>query len=608
MRTSVRPPWAPRSTFFWLAVTAASTVACSDSGESTTLADTVETIALPPRPSAVVETAETTDQSLDIPNAFVCDTVEVDATGASGDYRTFDPNSDVIWPGNILQGATISQGTPEVVDVERAGGTFTIDLVNGSGATQVSVADVTQGNVIQAINDIIMANTGVLPANFNYTFREVRSREELALAMRVSVDTFTTDFEAEISARTSNEFHSVLVDFVQQYYTISYETPTSYEGFFEEGVTGADLAPYVGPGNPPVFIKSVTYGRRYYLMITARASSAEIEASITASYDAALSSTDLDVDATYVKDLQDVEISVFAMGGDSESAAASFRGDFDAVQQFLTTGGAIDTGKPLSYKLETVAEPHQDVGIGVATEFTVTDCQPVALPPFAEGWFGVFDGTGIGSAVATEADGDNVLLFNRAGTEYAQIVGGQVQDVFTLGDPDDTGRLAGCPISPAGAAQGLNDQIRIFSQDGLSYVWQLPGTLEWGEVRDLSLWGIDGTHPFLDANGGAEAGVGVAFQSRVGPDAHSIHFNKAGNRWISAINESFSELRTLDDWGGPNYDLPFASIGAGLRVQYQGQRYEVLFNATGTRFVVFPPQIAGQRNFSGVYQIGLDPE
>ena len=568
-----------------------------------TLAESIEQATLPLTPSTVEESVDTVDQGLDISAQLICKTIEVSAQGATGDYRTFDPNSDVIWPGNILQGNTITRGTPEVVDVERAAGTFTIDLVNGSKGTKVEVPKVTQPNVIEGINNIIDSNSGVLPSNFTYTFREVRSRQELALAMRVNAGTFTSEFEGKISARTSNESHSVLVDFVQKYYTIAYQTPTSYEGFFAEGVDGKDLAPYVGPNNPPVFIKSVTYGRRYYLMITSTASSTEIEASIRASYDAATFDADLDADATYVGELEDVQISVFAMGGDAQRAAATFGGDFNAVREFLTEGGSIETGVPLSYKMETVAEPHQDVGIGLATNFTVNNCQPAGLPDYAKGWFGIFDGEGISAAVVTQYNGDDVLLFNKAGTEYAEIRGGEIVDVNTLG-AGDNGRLAGCPIDTVGAAHGLTGQIRIYSKDGMQYTVQEPGSPDWWAVRTVSQM-AGGTHPFKDPSGGGPAGVGAVLQGpNTGGSQQSIHFNMVGNRWTRAIGSGFQQFNTLNEWGGSGYDLPFAKVGAAVRIFRNGRREEVLFNGEGTHFVIYTGSDPNPR----VYQIGNDPE
>ena len=117
----------------------------------------------------VAETDSTLlERDFDFANNWICETIEVDATQVRGDYRTFDPNSEIIWPGNLLQGASITKATPDPIVVERAGGTFTINLINGSDSetTQASVDKVNQSNVVSALNEIIAANSGAIPANW----------------------------------------------------------------------------------------------------------------------------------------------------------------------------------------------------------------------------------------------------------------------------------------------------------------------------------------------------------------------------------------------------------------------------------------------------------
>ena len=589
-----------------------------DDQDPTIIGDSIDALVreaqLPPPPAPLDVQRDTAEAEFDIQANFVCQEVEVSAQGAPGDYRTFNPNSNVVWPGNLLQGKTLTKSTPESIDVKRAAGVFTIDLVNGSTGTKKEVPEVTQAEVIGAINEIISVNTGVLAANFSYTAREVRSKQEMALALGVSVETITTEFDAQVSVNTEREYNSFLVDFVQQYYTISYQAPTSYDEVFDPSVSAADLDPYIGPENPPVYISSVTYGRRYYLLITSTSSAADIRASIQASYDAALANGSLDVDATYVQELDEVEISVFAMGGDAQLAAQTFGGDFETVRTFLANGGTINTGAVLSYKMETLAAPHQDVGVGIATNFTIPHCRPAygKIPPaFTHSWFGIFDNQGIGAACSIDSDQDNMLLFNQAGTEYAQIIGGEVVGVFTLGAANDQGRLAGCPIYPAGAAQVLGEAIRIYSRDGLTYVW-LDGNGVWGEIRDLYLWGDpDGNHPFLQPTGGGGPGVGAAFQSRwgAGTTERSVHFNQAGNRYVVYTGGSYDGPFLLDDWGGSISDIPFANVGPGLLVKTDQNigangtpgYYEFLFNAEGTAFTIF-----GDGGFTEVYKIAMD--
>lgn len=595
------------------------TSACEDGGNGGVNPDTesinelVAGIALPGSASGLSVDRDTANPDYDIPNNWVCETVEVDAQGAVGDYRTYDPNSDVVWPGNLLQGNSLIKSTPEVIDVKRAGGTFTINLINGSGSTQATVDEVTQPNVVSAINQIISDNNGVLPANFIYDQKEVRSKEELALAMEVDVETLTNDFNAKISASSQTEYNSILVDFVQKYYTIIYQSPTDNSEVFDPSVTASDLNPYMGENNPPVYIKSVTYGRRYYLMITSTSSTKKMKASISNSYDAALADVDIKAGATYVGDLSEVEIKVFAMGGDANQAAATFSGDFEAVKRFLTEGGTIDTGVPLSYKMESLAIPHIDVGIGINSRFSVPNCAPIYSnepPAYTHAWFGIFDNEGIGFATGVDEAKTNSIVFNQSGTQYAQVIGNQLQGPYDLGAANDQGLLAGSPFSSAGAAQIWQDQIMLFSADGLEYALQRSNG-SWSGVRNLSIWGPDGEHPFLQANAGGPAGVGAAayvFSGTVfGQEQTScLQFNKAGNRYVqysvSTVNgntsSSYSDVKTLDELG----NLPFPKVGAALRLNTDNEPLSgsimIYFNEAGTSF-----SIKDGNEFSEVYDI-----
>ncbi|MEL6252173.1 MAG: thiol-activated cytolysin family protein [Bacteroidota bacterium] len=582
------------------------------------IADLVASSGLPGSSSSLDVSRDTANPDFDIPNNWVCETIEVDAVGAVGDYRTYDPNSDVVWPGNLLQGASLTQATPEVIDVKRSGGTFTINLINGSSSTQFSVDEVNQANVIEGINDIIAQNNGVLPANFTYDQKEVRSTEELALAMQVDAETLTNDFNAKISADSRTEYNSILVDFVQKYYTIVYISPNSEAEVFDEAVGVNDLQPFMGNNNPPVYIKSVTYGRRYYLMITSKASATKMKASISNSYDAALANGSLEADATYVGDLEEVSIRVFAMGGDAQQAAATFSGDFNAVKQFLTEGGSINTGVPLSYKMESLALPHVDVGIGINSRFSVPYCQSVyssAPPTYTHAWFGIFDNEGIGFATGVDQDLSNSILFNQSGTQYAEIRNNQVQGIYDLGASSDQGPLAGSPFTSAGAAQIWQDQIMLFSADGLQYALQRDNG-SWSNVRNLNIWGPDGEHPFLQANAGGDAGVGAAYFSSqtaitiLGNRQETTvcyQFNKAGNRYVLySVRESsgstiafYGDVKTLDELADGNF--PFPQVGAALRLSTNDDPLDFstfLFNKAGTSFTILK-----NGNFSEAYNI-----
>ncbi|MFP4624811.1 MAG: thiol-activated cytolysin family protein, partial [Gemmatimonadota bacterium] len=114
---------------------------------------------------------------------WTCTVRRVSSEQYPDDYATFNPNAEVVFPGSMLQGATLADATPEPVLVDRAGGTLVINLVNGSSGVYQEVGEVKQSTVTQAINDILAANSGIGAARFTYTSSEVQSHEEMAASV-----------------------------------------------------------------------------------------------------------------------------------------------------------------------------------------------------------------------------------------------------------------------------------------------------------------------------------------------------------------------------------------------------------------------------------------
>lgn len=326
------------------------------------------------------------------------------------DYATFDPNAEVIYPASMLQGATLEYATPEPVVVRRAGATVTINLLNGSSGVAQHVDEVKQSTIVQAVNDIIAQQTGVVPARFTYRSSSVQSQEQLALALGVNVKTLGTRLKSQLSFSTDREYNRMMVEFVQSYYTVSMDLPRSLSELFHASVTAGDLAPYAGPGNPPTYISSVTYGRRFVLLIESTSSQREMEAKVKASYSSAVVGASVSTDADYVSSLKEVNIKVFALGGDQSKAAAMFNGSKEELANFLTEGGGIDTGVPLSYVVRNVLD-NSVVNVKVASDYDVTTCRIIEKDRFysgfgegTEGWTSYDNGTAEAGQVAWNSE------------------------------------------------------------------------------------------------------------------------------------------------------------------------------------------------------------
>ena len=522
---------------------------------------------------------------------WVCVTKEYDLVSGGESYFNFNPSSEIIWPGNLLQGNSLTESTPNPIVLDRGPGCVTIDLVNGSGNTQKCMDRVSNGNIIESLNEIIDNNNGILPAQFTYTAQEVQSQQEMAFKMGVNVNTLTTDIKGKLSINLNSEYKSFLVTLTQNYYTMIFEKPTSYEAFFDPDVKPEDLAAYIGPDNPASYVSSVTYGRRFYLLIESTSSRTEINASIDATYEAAVTNGQLDASAKYVKDLDNSTIKVFALGGDQGLALRTFNGDINAVGEFLTDGGNYRTGVPLSYVVRSL-RTHQDLAIKVATKYETTICEPIVFddnpPPFTAFWSNTFDAIG----AATQLHGtSDILLFNHEGTQYVRCdqTNYTFTGPYTLDDP--AAPLGDCPLSSVSAAQKLpSGNVYLHDGTGTKYVaFNIHG--DYGTVTPLQSWGL-GDHPF-DLFGISAA---VEDYGRV------IHFKRDGTEYtIYKPISAFSNPTPLFQWGPVDNACPIDAVGAAVRIDL-AQEYYVLFDMAGTTYTIYRSG-SNDDKFIGYYQL-----
>ncbi len=301
-----------------------------------------------------------------------CTLTKYDVTSIPPEAQTFDPSTDIIYPGSLLQGKSLENDPPDPIVVKRAGGTVYISIVNGSQNVAVDVDEVRGSKIFQAMNDIIDTNIGVIPANFSYNMQEVSSEQQLALALNVTVQTFGNRVSSSLKFKRDESYYSYVVKLDQMMYVMNYDLPTSYASVFAPEVTPTDLAKYVGPGNPATYISQVSFGRRFYLLIQSTSLRNEVEASLKATFNYATKVTG-SFTGTYMNSLENVQVSAFAQGGDASLALAAVTGGPDELRRFLTEGATIRTGVPMKYKLRNLLD-NKELKVKVAGNYDVKSC------------------------------------------------------------------------------------------------------------------------------------------------------------------------------------------------------------------------------------------
>lgn len=525
-----------------------------------------------------------------------------DGAGGNEGFPLFSPNSNVIYPGNMLQGSTLDQGTPDIIAVERAGGTISTDVVDGNIQSSDYVDQISKSGVTEAINNIIAGSTGVVPANFSLVIKNIQSREQFALSLGVDVNSTFVDLESKLNYSSVSEKNTFLVNLNQSYYTMSFDIPTSLDGLFAPTVTPEDLARYVGPNNPATYISDVTYGRIFYMMVSSSSSVTEMDAAINASFNGVATDVDAEIETSYLNELEELTITVFAYGGDANTSLLTVgTTDLGELASLLAESSNIQSGKPISYVVRSVYN-NQIVSTQLATTYDVTNCEPSGAdgaPPYTEHWTGnVISQMGpVGAAFNTY--GTEFILINKEGTQFMKSNTGTLEGPFSINELG----TEPCPFTSIGAACNIDGNqngeyfLQVFDGSGTQYSYLNPSSGNWLSVSPISQLAL-GDNPFQAVGIGA---VAFNFKDDLGPAGRYV-FNKTGDKYSHYRNNpnEFGSTHDLYDWG-PDGSVTqhFDRIGAAIGFFIGNDRYFLLFNDLGTQYIYY-----GNLNGNGTEVIG----
>lgn len=546
-------------------------------------------------------------------------TVEIDGTtwfcttetlsvsqGGGGDkgFPLFNPNAGIIYPGNLLQGNSLRNATPRTISVDRAGGKISTDVVDGNLQSTFEVDEVSKSEVTDAINNIIANSSGVVPANFEFTYRNIQSREQFALEVGVDVNTAFTDLEAKLSFSSDKSYNRYYVSLNQSYYTMSFDEVTNPSQVFADNVTAQDLERFMGPGNPPTYISDVTYGRIYYMLIESTSSVTEMDAQINASFNGVVNQVDGSIDASYLSSLNDLKIQVFAFGGAAtETLQTIGQTNLNSLVDLLAESSDIKTGKPISYVVKSLYD-NQIVSVQLASQYDVTNCVPSGgdgAPPYTAHWTGqVISRMGpVGAAYNTY--GTEMILISKDGSQWMRSDVGEIEGPFPI---DQLGTTP-CPLQGGiGAACNLvgnqngNFYLIAFDHSGVNISYMNPSGV-WGAIEPITAL-ANGTGPFNFTGVGAMA---FRHKDELGPSSRHM-FNSEGTKFSIYLNnpDSFSSVAETWKWG-PNHTCPFEKIGAAIGFYVGNDLYRIMFDDSGTKYTVYGSFDGGDNRFSLAFDL-----
>ena len=279
------------------------------------------------------------------------------------DLTAFQPNADVMWVGGLVHGDSIRSGVLRPITVapkDRAPLVLTTNLP-GPAPASAKVESPSLASVTEAVNQLVEGHikTGrVQAARATYNYSRFSSLEESALRLGVSAEWMSGSMKSSFETQAKKSASTVLVRFVQSYFTVSCQPPETPSSVILNEAAVAAFG-QLGRENPPAYISTQTWGRELWLCVSSNENIHKLEASIEASFKALTASGKVEMKYSKAKTFLESSINGYAFGGSFEAAQQILTGNpgelkAPALIKYVTDGRTMTKDSPpalLSYQL-----------------------------------------------------------------------------------------------------------------------------------------------------------------------------------------------------------------------------------------------------------------
>ena len=259
-----------------------------------------------------------------------------------------NPQTDVIYPGALVKGESILDGTYTLIPAVRKPITISTSLT-GSGSVSVVVDDPKLSTVREALNDLMNQEYDVPPANMGFTIEQAYSESQLDLSLRASYKSFGVNVDGGFDFSNKKIQTRLVAKFIQSYYTLDMDLPSKPSDLFEEDVDQTLFGLYM-----PMYVSTVTFGRMALFTVESELSETEVRSYLNASYAGINGSVSADFDEFKAHST----MKVYILGGSGDDAGATING-FEDFKNYIQEGGNYSKsspGAPISYKLRYIRD------------------------------------------------------------------------------------------------------------------------------------------------------------------------------------------------------------------------------------------------------------
>lgn len=375
---------------------------------------------------------------IDKENQTYCECTKYKATEGYNELMLLDPTTNTIYPGSILDGNSVLDGSYRQIVLDRAPMDISTNLQFFEGSPKRTVENPTLSNVRTQIKEMIYdANiTGSTAAKITYEIQEIYSADQLNLAIGAGVNAKKVDISSKFNFDSKTTRSRFLLKFIQVYYTIDVDAPSSPSKFFADNVTATDLNKALNGNNTvPVYVSSVQYGRLAYYAIESSERADSVKANLEAEIEAGVADVSTSTNICTSSYTKNLTISGTIIGGSGEDAVQSVTGK-DGLIKYITEGGDFSKdspGAPIAYTLTKLSD-NRIFNVVNASEYVAKKCKSVSGSVIPVSIYGVTgdDNDLYGKISATLGydngeEGEPIYFFNKLRKDSVSVDAGKTR-------------------------------------------------------------------------------------------------------------------------------------------------------------------------------------
>lgn len=268
------------------------------------------------------------------------------AAAGYDEQLVMNPQTDVIYPGALIKGESILDGTYTLISAKRKPITISTSLLGGANSSIV-VNDPKLSTIREAVNSLMKQDYDVPYANMSFTIEQANSEQQLNLALRASYKGGGVNVKGGFDFGNKKVKTRLVAKFIQSYYTLDMDLPNQPSDLFQANVDRNLFGAFM-----PMYVSTVTFGRMALFTIESELSETEVRTFLNASYANVKGSVSADFNSLQAKST----MKVYILGGSGANASATING-FEDFKKYIIEGGNFSKtspGAPISYKLRYI--------------------------------------------------------------------------------------------------------------------------------------------------------------------------------------------------------------------------------------------------------------